>query len=152
MISSTEHHIYFLISSIVYPGQSEYQRGVSAWNFDVEDLKAQASLVCHICVIVTFNIRIIKFRLLLVCFYSNLWLKKILWWWFSRDTRTRWKGYKPFLTLEIDFSLYNSFNNSNSLYFIQTMYCVQSSGCNSFPIQYGEIDFKQWTTWDWKFE
>ncbi|XP_050942341.1 uncharacterized protein LOC103490706 isoform X2 [Cucumis melo] len=25
--------------------QSEYQRGVSAWNFDVEDLKAQASLV-----------------------------------------------------------------------------------------------------------
>ncbi|XP_052878170.1 serine/threonine-protein kinase Nek4-like isoform X1 [Gossypium arboreum] len=25
--------------------QSEYQRGVSAWNFDIEDLKAQASLV-----------------------------------------------------------------------------------------------------------
>nr|XP_011470901.1 PREDICTED: serine/threonine-protein kinase dst1 isoform X2 [Fragaria vesca subsp. vesca] len=25
--------------------QSEYQRGVSAWNFDVEDLKAQASMV-----------------------------------------------------------------------------------------------------------
>lgn len=25
--------------------QSEYQRGVSAWNFDVEDLKAQASIV-----------------------------------------------------------------------------------------------------------
>lgn len=25
--------------------QSEYQRGVSAWNFDVEDLKNQASLV-----------------------------------------------------------------------------------------------------------
>ncbi|KAJ0962142.1 hypothetical protein J5N97_029970 [Dioscorea zingiberensis] len=25
--------------------QSEYQRGVSAWNFDVEDLKAQASLI-----------------------------------------------------------------------------------------------------------
>ncbi|KAG8084126.1 hypothetical protein GUJ93_ZPchr0010g8755 [Zizania palustris] len=25
---------------------SEYQRGVSAWNFDVEDLKAQASLIC----------------------------------------------------------------------------------------------------------
>lgn len=29
-------------------GQSEYQRGVSAWNFDVEDLKAQASLVRYI--------------------------------------------------------------------------------------------------------
>ncbi|KAL5726773.1 non-specific serine/threonine protein kinase [Ranunculus cassubicifolius] len=27
--------------------QSEYKRGVSAWNFDVDDLKAQASLVCH---------------------------------------------------------------------------------------------------------
>ncbi|KAB2069765.1 hypothetical protein ES319_A08G113400v1 [Gossypium barbadense] len=26
--------------------QSEYQRGVSAWNFDLDDLKAQASLVC----------------------------------------------------------------------------------------------------------
>ncbi|KAG0490293.1 hypothetical protein HPP92_007156 [Vanilla planifolia] len=25
--------------------QSEYQRGVSAWNFDIEDLKAQASLI-----------------------------------------------------------------------------------------------------------
>ncbi|KXG40350.1 serine/threonine-protein kinase OSR1-like isoform X2 [Sorghum bicolor] len=25
---------------------SEYQRGVSAWNFDIEDLKAQASLIC----------------------------------------------------------------------------------------------------------
>ena len=25
--------------------QSEYQRGVSAWHFDIEDLKAQASLV-----------------------------------------------------------------------------------------------------------
>lgn len=25
--------------------QSEYQRGVSAWNFDVKDLKTQASLV-----------------------------------------------------------------------------------------------------------
>lgn len=25
--------------------QSEYQRGVSAWNFNVEDLKEQASLV-----------------------------------------------------------------------------------------------------------
>ncbi|CAL4928656.1 unnamed protein product [Urochloa decumbens] len=24
----------------------EYQRGVSAWNFDIEDLKAQASLIC----------------------------------------------------------------------------------------------------------
>ena len=28
--------------------QNEYQRGVSAWNFDIEDLKAQASLVGHI--------------------------------------------------------------------------------------------------------
>ena len=28
--------------------QSEYQRGVSAWKFDIEDLKAQASLVGHI--------------------------------------------------------------------------------------------------------
>ncbi|KAG6510149.1 hypothetical protein ZIOFF_028158 [Zingiber officinale] len=28
--------------------QSEYQRGVSAWNFDIEDLKAQASLVFSI--------------------------------------------------------------------------------------------------------
>ncbi|KAK4489230.1 hypothetical protein RD792_005026 [Penstemon davidsonii] len=27
--------------------QSEYQRGVSAWNFDVEDLKLQASLVAY---------------------------------------------------------------------------------------------------------
>jgi hypothetical protein len=25
--------------------QSEYQRGVSAWNFDVRDLKTQASLL-----------------------------------------------------------------------------------------------------------
>ena len=25
--------------------QSEYQRGVSTWNFDIEDLKAQASLL-----------------------------------------------------------------------------------------------------------
>lgn len=25
--------------------QNEYKRGVSAWNFDIEDLKAQAALV-----------------------------------------------------------------------------------------------------------
>lgn len=31
---------------LTFPCQSEYQRGVSAWNFDLEDLKAQASLVC----------------------------------------------------------------------------------------------------------
>lgn len=28
--------------------QSEYKRGVSAWNFDIEDLKAQAALVSNI--------------------------------------------------------------------------------------------------------
>jgi hypothetical protein len=27
--------------------QSEYQRGVSAWNFNIEDLKEQASLVSY---------------------------------------------------------------------------------------------------------
>ncbi len=31
--------------------QSEYQRGVSAWNFDIEDLKAQASLVSNVLLI-----------------------------------------------------------------------------------------------------
>jgi hypothetical protein len=34
-----------LSNGLSYPHQSEYQRGVSAWNFDLEDLKAQASLV-----------------------------------------------------------------------------------------------------------
>ena len=27
--------------------QSEYQRGVSAWNFDIEDLKVQSSLLLN---------------------------------------------------------------------------------------------------------
>lgn len=35
--------------------QSEYQRGVSAWNFDIEDLKAQASLVSKIVVPIYFQ-------------------------------------------------------------------------------------------------
>lgn len=35
--------------------QSEYQRGVSAWNFDIEDLKAQASLVSKIVVSIYFQ-------------------------------------------------------------------------------------------------
>lgn len=40
--------LIFRVVSLSFLVQSEYQRGVSAWNFDVEDLKAQASLVCHI--------------------------------------------------------------------------------------------------------
>lgn len=40
--------------------QNEYKRGVSSWNFNVEDLKAQAALVCvHFILDVTmFAIRI----------------------------------------------------------------------------------------------
>jgi len=37
--------------------QSEYQRGVSAWNFDIEDLKAQASLVSLI-LLFTFSYKL----------------------------------------------------------------------------------------------
>lgn len=37
--------IFSYLVELFCTGQSEYQRGVSAWHFDVEDLKAQASLV-----------------------------------------------------------------------------------------------------------
>lgn len=42
--------------------QSEYQRGVSAWNFDIEDLKAQASLVSNRSIFKIFHIGILFFR------------------------------------------------------------------------------------------
>lgn len=50
-------HPYFSSYTCVlsFCHQSEYQRGVSAWNFDIEDLKAQASLVSKIVVSIYFQ-------------------------------------------------------------------------------------------------
>ena len=40
-----------LLKRVTFSCQSEYQRGVSAWNFNVEDLKEQASLVSYVLII-----------------------------------------------------------------------------------------------------
>ena len=46
-------HEYFTLLFLIIVGnvsclhQSEYQGGVSSWNFDIEDLKAQESLNQH---------------------------------------------------------------------------------------------------------
>ena len=81
-------HIHGIGNNFCIYGQCEYKRGISGWNFNLDDMKAQASLV-YICFPILIRLTYLIWDIHVKYIIPSWLLTDTGWWYYSSE---RWRS------------------------------------------------------------